>query len=83
VYYIVWLGCDGYETRKIVATLLSANTGVANGRIRDGQQFAVAHELAHEIAPGVAKATISTISDLFVRQLCSWSCAVTGIVAVS
>jgi hypothetical protein len=48
-----------------------------------GQKFAVAHKLEHAIAPGVAKAKIPTINDLAVRQLCSWSCTVTGVVAVS
>jgi hypothetical protein len=43
--------------------------GVSNGRIGDGQQLAVAHELAHAIAPGVAKATMPKINDLVVRQL--------------
>jgi hypothetical protein len=80
---IAWLGCGGDGTRKAVADLLPTNTGVANRRIRDGQQFAVPHELALAIAPGVAKATMPTIDYLVVRQLCSWSCAVTGVVAVS
>jgi hypothetical protein len=80
---IAWLGCGGDGTRKAVAALLPTNTGVAYGRIRDGQQFAVAYELAHAIAPGVAKASLPTIIYLVVRQLCSWFCAGTGVLAVS
>jgi hypothetical protein len=80
---IAWIGCGGDGTRKAVAALLPTNTGVANERIRDGQQFAVPHELAHAIVPGVAKAKMPTINHLIVRQLCSWSCAGTGAVAVS
>jgi hypothetical protein len=80
---IAWLGCGGDGTRKSVAALLPTNTGVANGHIMDGQQFDVPHELAHAIAHGVAKAILPTINYLVVRQLCSWSCAVTGVVAVS
>jgi hypothetical protein len=80
---IAWLGCGGDGTRKAVAALLPTITEVANGRIRDGQHFAVPHELAHAIAPGVTKETVPTINYLVVRQLCSWSCAVNGVVVVS
>jgi hypothetical protein len=80
---IAWLDCGGDGTRKAVAALLPTNTGVANGRIRDCQQFVVPHEIAQAIALGVAKATMPTINYLVVRQLCSWSCAGTGVVAVS